>query len=106
MDSEDPHGVLAAVIRMLKATPTVQSITTYSANPYYLYNRELWARAYAQYIAEESAVPELLVDLKKMRQSQRPWLQWPSAEFAPIRDAIRTVFTQLKWNPETSPPAP
>lgn len=104
-----PGSRVAAVVDLLKATPTWQRIRNeaggLSTTAYYESAKETWARAYAQYIAEESADPELVRQLDSIRFGYADWRQWPAAEFAPIRDAMRKLFTDLGWNPK-QPPTP
>lgn len=63
---------------------------------YFLTPREIWARAYAQFVAEESGDPQLGKDLDKARQSQEH-RQWKTKDFAPIAAEIRKQFKQLGW---------
>jgi SPP1 gp7 family putative phage head morphogenesis protein len=104
-----PGSRVGAVVDLLKATPTWKRIRNEAGGidttAYYESAKETWARAYAQYIAEESEDPELLRQLDSIRLGFASWRQWPAAEFAPIRDAMRTLFTDLGWNPK-QPPTP
>jgi hypothetical protein len=55
--------------------------------------REMFARAYSQFIAEESARPSMLDSLKQWSGRE----QWESDDFAPIRDEFRKLFRSLGW---------
>jgi len=90
-----------AVIDLLLGTPTVSRIRgsgiSASRRAYFTSRVEVWARAYAQFIAEESGEPALAADLDRVRASVEPWRQWPEAEFAPARQAMREMFQQKGW---------
>jgi hypothetical protein len=63
---------------------------------YLLDPAEVWARAYAQYIAQASSNATLLNDLKNMRAAE-PMKGWTDEDFKPIATAIETLFTKLGW---------
>jgi hypothetical protein len=63
---------------------------------YMLNPKEVWARGYAQFIAEESGDVRLLAQLEKARLSS-PGRQWSKADFAPAAQAFRTLFKALNW---------
>jgi SPP1 gp7 family putative phage head morphogenesis protein len=61
---------------------------------------ELWARAYAQFIAEESGNPRLQESIAERLGGKRGYpssSQWDTADFAPIREAMKTIFQRLQW---------
>lgn len=89
------RGFLHAV----QSTPTYRTLTAlpYSHGGYFLTTHELFARAYAQFIATESAHPRLLADLARVRAGFQPWRQWPEEEFAPIANAIRAILDDKGW---------
>lgn len=58
---------------------------------------ELWARAYAQYIAKKSGDPLLLAQLDKIRTGDQSWRQWSDDDFAPIEAAIDDLFRAKGW---------
>ncbi len=64
---------------------------------------EFFARAYAQFIAEESKNPALLGSLEKIVSGKFRGMpaisQWETADFAPIRAAMRELFVRLGWMP-------
>jgi hypothetical protein len=67
---------------------------------YYLRPWEIWARAYAQWIAQKSGRAEMLAALDTIRTGTHPaqrLSQWSEADFAPIAAAIEAMFTQLGW---------
>ena len=66
---------------------------------YLLDAREAWARAYAQYIAEKSGNPVMLKELGAIVDSPMEWSvrHWETKDFAPIRDAIDTMFRDKGW---------
>lgn len=63
---------------------------------YMLNPKEIWARGYAQFIAEESGDVRLLAQLEKAHLSS-PGRQWSKADFAPAAQAFRTLFKALNW---------
>ena len=66
---------------------------------YLLDAREAWARAYSQYIAEKSGNPVMLKELRAIVESPVEWSvrQWETKDFAPIREAIDTMFRDKGW---------
>lgn len=69
---------------------------------YLLKPSELWARAYAQYVATRSGVPLLKEQLERDRgnlQNRYRDRHWSDEDFAPIAEAIDTMFTKLGWRP-------
>jgi hypothetical protein len=63
---------------------------------YLMKPQELFARSYAQYIAESSADGTLLQQLDALRASA-PGRQWTTEDFAPIRAALDKLFKELDW---------
>ena len=63
---------------------------------YLLEDYELWARAYAQYIAERSGSAKLLDQVRRARlhHAER---QWSREDFEPIGIAIDEMFIKLGW---------
>jgi hypothetical protein len=59
--------------------------------------RELWARAYAQYIAAHSGNPALLAQLEVARVPLNGLRFWQDDEFEAIALAITTILTSKKW---------
>jgi hypothetical protein len=99
--STDPTHPAYEVIDLLKGTPTIAQIEAApmggNRKAYFTQRLEIWARAYAQFIAEESGDEALLKNLKKVRESVEPWRQWPTEEFAPARARIRRMFEEKGW---------
>lgn len=58
--------------------------------------RELWARSYAQYIAEKSNNRILLTQLENNRTFDFPY-HWSEKDFKEIKAEIDKLFTQLGW---------
>jgi len=62
--------------------------------------KEVWARAYAQYIAHRSADVEMQSQLKQLRQRLGQVYypsQWDDDDFAPIAEAIDRLMLKLGW---------
>jgi SPP1 gp7 family putative phage head morphogenesis protein len=67
---------------------------------YYLSRRELWARSYAQYIAEKSGNAAMLDGLKKITGGNSlPYRQWTTEDFAPIKKAMDELLQSKGWLP-------
>ena len=67
---------------------------------YALENRELFARAYAQYITHETQHPALMKDLRHALASpgDRAYgSQWDDDEFSPVQKAFRELLRRLSW---------
>ncbi|MCC3159505.1 phage head morphogenesis protein [Hymenobacter sp. 15J16-1T3B] len=71
-------------------------INEYLKQPY-----EVWARAYSQYIAEQSDDERLFKALDRGRKHVIPD-QWEDDDFAPVRDAMRELFVKKRWVPRTT----
>lgn len=80
-----------------KTTGFREVMSQYDPRGYYSDPREFWARAYAQFIAEESGDKVLLADLKRIRESPEPWRQWSEEDFAPVRAEMKKIFKKQKW---------
>ncbi|RYZ81715.1 MAG: hypothetical protein EOP06_23005 [Proteobacteria bacterium] len=66
---------------------------------YWLQDKELWARAYAQYIASKSEHPHFKDQLQKL-QSRTDYTmhsQWSDEDFVPIARAINGIFEKKGW---------
>jgi hypothetical protein len=63
---------------------------------YYLLPEELWARAYAQYIAKRSGDPFLLAQLD-LAAADADGSQWTDLDFFPIGRAIDNLFKKKGW---------
>lgn len=68
---------------------------------YLLKTEEIWARAYAQYVATKSGDAVLLNQLAESRKrlSYSTYLhrQWEDDDFKPILEAMDRLFARLKW---------
>ncbi len=101
MESEVPGSAVWDLVELAMETPTVKSIPAiYGASnhtTYLLSRREVFARAYAQYIALESGDADLMSQLNGILLGPNFATQWPEAEFAPIRQAFNDLFASLNW---------
>lgn len=67
---------------------------------YLLRRNELWARAYAQYIAERSGDRHMLAGVREAVGSSNAVLssrQWSASSFGQIREAIDEVLREVGW---------
>lgn len=78
----------------LKTTSTDYRVRDYVK--YLMDERELWARSYAQYIAEKSNNKILLTQLEKNRNLAFPF-QWSETDFKGIKEEIDILFKELGW---------
>ncbi len=90
---------LAAFRAAVEGSETVKTIQALpeSIGAYWLTKHELWARAYAQYVATRSGDATLLAQLDKARGGLQPWRQWSDADFKPIAEAIDALFREKGW---------
>lgn len=58
---------------------------------------ECWARAYAQFIAQEGGSQAMRDQLNVIRNGFQPWRQWTDDDFQPVAAAIRALLTQEGW---------
>lgn len=68
-----------------------------SATRYLMSDEELFARAYAQFIAEESGDRGLLDELGMELASPLIPTQWTREDFAPVRRAFQALFRKAGW---------
>ncbi len=64
---------------------------------YLLDPKELFARSYAQWIAEKSGDAKLLAELDQARTRQIPGVQWSKNDFALISQALDSLFRHKGW---------
>jgi hypothetical protein len=67
---------------------------------YLLQPDEVFARAYAQYVAVRSGAPELLAYPSNLRirgQAICYWKQWGDDDFVPVASAIDEMIEELGW---------
>jgi hypothetical protein len=74
----------------------VESMETRRGLRYLLKPEEIWARAYAQFITEQSGSP-LLVRQLAAAIKMDALRQWSPEDFKPVSDAIKTMFQNLGW---------
>lgn len=72
------------------------SVKTQEHYSYLTSPHEIWARAYAQYIAEKSGYRQLLKEVQMVRTNEK-WRQWSAEDFAPIATEIDAMFRKLGW---------
>jgi hypothetical protein len=66
---------------------------------YLLRNDELWARAYAQWIATESGDTKMLTQVLAVTKKRLAYRdeQWKPDDFKPVAEAMRAIFEKLGW---------
>ena len=91
------------VAKQSKSVQALQAMPHSKARSYYLKTHEIFARAYAQFIAEESQHAVMLQQVAKIRTEPMPERQWETQDFAPVREAMRKAFVSLGWMKEVVP---
>ena len=96
------HDLLSDFRTAILKTDAVREIEAETAisargKRYLLGLEELWARAYAQYVAETSGDATMLRQLKQIRSSDQSWKQWSKQDFKPVADAITEVLRKKGW---------
>lgn len=105
-----PGGPLTDVISVIRQTDRFAELTQLAATRgisvrlrrYYLYllqPDELWARAYAQLVAQQGASTTLRRELRSVQNRPEPYNAWTTADFAPVAAAINRTFRELGWTP-------
>ena len=95
----DPNDV-ADVVKAAAASSSAGHIQDYihKNKDYYLKRDELWARAYAQYIALKSGDPEVMSELKSvLNNPKHAWKQWKKSDWIPIEEAITKALKRRTW---------
>jgi hypothetical protein len=86
--------------RKIKEIYSSNGITQRSID-YFTSNHEMFARAYAQYIATESGNPKMLEQLKERQGvptgGARYPDQWDDDDFVPIAQEIEKIFIKVGW---------
>lgn len=105
-NATDPGGALAELVKIARESEAVKNLRkaanlSVNQRAYYTQADEIFARAYFQFIAEESGNATLLEQVSKQRASFVPDRAWETADFAPIRAKMREVFQNAGW---MSPP--
>ena len=97
---------MRAVMDAIRASPR-HALLQQLHDPYLLRPWELWARAYAQYIAWRSGsnilkgqVDQILTHGRATTQVR----QWPYDEFVPIAEAIDRLLMRRRWAARQRPP--
>jgi len=85
----------AAVQALRRQLAMTSSASMARHTKYLLKSWEIWARAYAQFIAERSGSPVLEEQLKAAKADQLR--QWSTEDFAPLAAEIEKMFKQLGW---------
>ena len=93
------------VMKAIRSSDAFSRLSASGLHPqdrkYLLRPTELWARAYSQYIAEETGDQEMLDQIALWRAGKaagrHPLGQWESLDFAPIRDEISKLMRKLGW---------
>lgn len=62
---------------------------------YLLEESEIWARAFAQYVATESKNAVMLGEIEGLRKLNHIHMQWSAEDFEPIRKAIKRIIDEL-----------
>ena len=97
---------LAPILNAAQATRAWQqyqgrlNLDPFDDDALYLSNpAEIWARAYAQYIAEKSGNENLLAAVKEQAAPAYNQLpeHWSATDFMPVRQAIDTLFQTKGW---------
>ncbi len=96
--SSTPRSLLSLVVKQMRATHLYRKIDadmdlSKFRKRYYKSAKELWARAYTQFII--TRLPEPDEDLQKMILNKS--FQWDAEEFVLIQKEIETTFKSLGW---------
>lgn len=111
--SSEKHPDLEPWRQAVFNTPEVkglQRLYSGSADPavprghisYLLRKRELWARSYAQWLAQKSGDPVLMRQLRDILTEEAGYAfdmrsQWSTESFSPVADAIDELFKKMGW---------
>lgn len=96
-DGTPAQSALHAAIQQSAAVGYLRTMSlSRDSRAYLLDDRELFARAYSQYVAERSGDPDLLAGLEDTRGGPIPY-QWSEADFAPIASAMDDLMVELGW---------
>ena len=95
---------VARIVSALQNTETMKaplrSATQMAMNRryinYWVQREEIWARAYAQYIANKSGDAAMRKQLTAMQEKQY-YGQWTDEEFLPVQNMIDELFQELGW---------
>ena len=98
--------IISGVLKAIKQSAAYQGLSakamasgSYEVKKYYDYlmsDVELWARAYAQFIAERASNQALKQELQLAFEAEA-FRQWSPQDFEPIALEIETMFKKLGW---------
>lgn len=106
LTSDVPGGAFAEVIAAAKKSQAYAELLAMpegKAQRYYTKPVEIFARAYSQFIAEESNDAAMLQQVADIRADVWPGRQWEKEDFKETRDAMRAAFVKLGWMKEVKP---
>jgi hypothetical protein len=91
------------VVTIAKQSEAVRALEKLSKSypefiEYSLQDKEIFARAYAQYIAEKSGDVILKEELASKTRSKIFQTQWSEKDFKPISEAIDKLFEEQGWS--------
>ena len=87
------NGEMPEFVEAVRKSKRFQDIKD---NPYMASSCECFARAYAQFVAEESKDPGMLKELEIMRLTE-PTKVWDADDFKNIKAAIKAAFKKRGW---------
>lgn len=94
-------GELAPLMDAIGKSDAIATIRAgglpFDRKAYFLQRHEMFARAYAQWIAARSADPALVADLDVVRSGFEAWRQWTDDDFAPIAQELDSLFASKGW---------
>jgi len=99
-DLESKKQSTPTMREVMKAIRQSKRYALLQGNSYLTHEAELWARAYAQYIAWRSGSSVLKAQLDKMLTHKEQGVrvrQWPYDEFVPIAQAIDKLLMSRRW---------
>ena len=92
-----PDGLMKDFLDLAKSSAAFKGIPNHKNGRYYKKNVEVFARAYAQWIATKSGNKTLMSELDGIRNGVAPWRQWSDEDFAPISKALDLIFEEKEW---------
>lgn len=102
--SETINGILSGSFDKIPVTikgmdgdvETFMSLTP-RMKQYYLKDKEVFARAYSQYITIRSKNPNMMSELRKQQNGQHSYVVWQDDEFKPIAAEFDKLFKSKGW---------
>jgi hypothetical protein len=94
---QDMRRILAAAQKTSVRRLILGSDLPANDKNYYLSSSEMFARAYAQFVAESSGDSEVANELSRVRLSANAFRVWDRDEFEPVRTAITVALKNLHW---------